>query len=515
MTQSTSDKAGLPAWFLIVAIGGIAGIVLGAVVFFGGGEKSEPAKTSAANATPTPAAAVTAAATPKPAVPAGTPLTTLPTTLDGWKKEISSANVDSYPALMDGVLRIGDPALRGQVAEQLLITWLNADRETYLSYLDQLEGGADEGKAAWPVLVPAFVKAVPQLGEAAVSSPELEEAVQWMTDYYAEQDARGALEWSKKWLLGEAQEAAFATIAGQLAKTSIPEAEALARSLQTPTSRVDAIANIGSQLGRQDPAKALAWAQGLKDADEKSAAVEEVMWSMAEANPEAAAEQVRQMNDPELLQNVGGTIAESLAAENPQRGVAWAEAVPAGPARDEAIVGALAGWAKQDPKAAYDYFVSKQAANAEAAEGLFEEWAVNDPAAASAQVRQIANAEVREQALTGVVNGWLNSGESESVEQWIDQLPTGRERDVASATLVDALGATEPQAAWERAVTITDAQVRQDALLSAFSSLVQVDLSNARAVLNGPGISAEDKKLLQPVFDSIAQLNELGNAPAN
>lgn len=511
MTQSNPNKAGLPAWFLVVAIGGIAGIVLGAVVFFGSSEKT--GTTPGVTASPTPAVApAVAVATPKPK-PSATPLAQLPTTLDGWKKEIDGANLESYPALMDGVLRVGDAALRGQVAELLLLKWLNADQETYLTYLDQLEGSADEGKNAWPILVPAFVKVVPQLGEKAVSAPELEEAVQWMTDYYAEQDPRGALEWTRKWLLGDAQEAAFATIAGQLAATSLAEAETLARSLQTPTARIDALANIGAQLGKQDPAKALSWAQALKDPDEKAAAVEEVMWSMAENSPETAAEQIKQMNDPELLHNVGSTIAESLAAEDPQRGLEWAKAAPEGATRDEAIVGAIAGWARKDPKAAYAYFAAEQAENGDAAEGLFEEWAVNDPAAAAEQARQVANAGAREQALVGVVNGWLNNADPQSVEQWVDGLPAGRERDVASSALVDALGASEPQVAWERALTIKDTQVRQDAVLSAFSSLVQTDESGARAALNASTLTADEKGLLQPILESVSQLNaaEAGN----
>ncbi len=514
MSNSSSDKAGLPAWFLILAVGGIAGIVLGGVFFFSTGDdatKSAPVTTTPA-ATP---ATTVAAATPKPASPvkSAPAITEMPTTLEGWNQQIASANLESYPALMDGVLRIGDGGMRNQVAETLLLKWLNADRETYLVYLDQLESSPDEGAGAWPVLVPAFVNVVPKLGEAAVQSPELEEAVQWMTDYYAEQNPDAALAWSRKWLLGDAQESAMATIAGQFAKTSLTKAEELARSIPTPSARLDALANIAAELGKQQPDKALAWARGLTDPDEKAAAVEEVMWSMADANPEAAAQQVQAMNDPEMLQNIGSTIAESLAAGNPQRGIAWAESVPAGAARDEAIVGAISGWAKKDPTAAFAYFQSKQGANADAAEGLFEQWASNDPKAAADQARQLATPEVREKAYTGIVNGWLNGADPSSVEQWVDQLPPGKDRDVASATLVDAFGVNEPQVAWDRALTIKDAQVRQDAVLSAFSSLVQADEAGARAALNSNVLGEQEKKILTPILESISAMNAGSNVP--
>jgi hypothetical protein len=499
MTNTPSDKAALPAWFLIVGIGGLAGIVLGAVLFFGGGSTPAPK---------------TAAATPAPTVPAAKPatgpttsksasLTTLPTTLEGWKSEIASAKTESYPALMDGALRVSDPTLRSQVVESLLITWLNADRETYLQYLDELEGSEDEGKNAWPVLVPAFVKAVPQLNEKAASSPDLEEAVQWMTDYYAEQDAPAALEWAKKWLLGDAQESAMATIAGELSKTSFDQAVALANGIKDADSRSDAMANIGAALAKQDPQKALTWAQSLTNPDEKSAAVEEVMWAMSDSDPATAAQQVRAINNPELLENIASSIAESLAAKNPAQAMQWAEAIPAGAAQDEAVSGALTGWAKTDPKGALSSLLAKYTKNADAAEGVFEEWASNSPEEAAAQARQVADPALREQAVSGVVNGWLNNGnDPQAVEQWVDQLPEGKDRDVASAAVVDVLSVEEPQLAWDRALTIKDAQVRQEAVLSAFSGLAQNDASNARAALNSSSLTAEDRKLLQPVLDA-------------
>lgn len=427
----------------------------------------------------------------------------LPTTYEGWKAEIAAAKLDSYPALMDGALRVGDPALKARVVEMLLVTWLNADRETYLQYLDQLEGSADEGKDAWPVLVPAFVKAIPQLGEAAASSPDLEEAVQWMTDYYAQQDAPAALEWTKKWLLGDAQESALATIAGQLSKTSLDQAIAVASGIQSESARADAMANIGAELGRIDPKKALSWAQSLQDPDEKSAAVEEVMWSMSESDPVAAADQIRQLNNAEILENVGGSIAESLADKDPARAVGWAEAIPVGAARDEAMSGALAGWARKDPQAAFQYLQSREAKNPSAAESLFEEWATNSPDAAAKQAAQIADSGLRERALVGAVNGWLNNGDPQAVEQWVDALPPSRARDAASGAIVDSLSTDEPQSAWDRALTIKDPQVRQEAVLSAFSGLAQSDPNSARGALANQGLTPDERKLLEPVLESI------------
>jgi hypothetical protein len=501
--KSASDKSGLPAWFLIVAAGGLAGIVGGAFLFFGGSPKSSPSDSK----TPTVAATPTKKTTTSPAkAGGGTPVLSgkQPVTYEDWTAQITSTNEESYPALMDGVLRVKDEALRSRVTEFLLVKWLNAGPESYLEYLDTLEGADDEGKQAWPVLVPAFVKAVPQVTGENASSGDLEEAVLWMTDYYAEQNPTAALDWAKQWLLGDAQESALASIAGQLSKGSLDQALSVASALKSPEARADAMANIGSELGKTDPKKALEWAQGLKDPTERSAAVEEVMWSMTDSDPAAAAAQVKLMNNPGLLENIGGSIAESLADKNPKEAVDWAEAIPAGAAQDEAVVGALSGWAKTDPKAALAYLQSKHSKNYDATEGVFEQWATSEPTAAAAEARKLADPAQQEQAVVGVVNGWLSSSGFDAAEQWVDQLPVGRQRDVASATLVDALSVEDPQPAWDRALVIKDAQVREEAILSAFSGLAQVDADAARSALSAPGLSDAERKLLKPVLDATA-----------
>jgi hypothetical protein len=502
MTKSASDnKTGLPAWFLVVGLGGLIGIIAGAVMIFA--PASKPTTKAEPVATPTPVK--TATTTPAVATKA-TPfkLGKQPVNYEEWAAQINSTTVESYPAIMDGALRMKDAAARARVVEFLLVKWMNADQTSYLEYLDQLEGSDDEGKDAWLVLVPAFVKAVPQLDEKAASSSDLEEAVLWMTDYYAEQNPAAALDWAKKWLLGDAQESALASIAGQLSKTSLEQAVTVVNGLKEPNSRIDALANIGSELGKTDPKKALDWAQTLKDPAERSAAVEEVMWSMSDSDPTGAAALVKQLNNPELLENIGGSIAESLADKDPKKAVDWAEAIPTGAAQDEAVSGALSGWAKTDPKAAYAYFESKHSKNFYAAEGIFEQWASTTPEAAAAQAMQVADPTLKEHAVVGVVNGWLNFDDTQAAEQWVDQMPAGHQRDMASATLVDALSVNDPQPAWDRALAIKDEQVRQEAILSAFSGLAQMDPDAARSALSANTISDADRKLLQPVLDSVA-----------
>lgn len=497
MTTSDKESSGFPVWLLAVGAGGLVGIVAGALIFFGDGGKPKAAETPAAVTTE-------AAGQTKESISSGgrrTALTSIPQTPEEWNRQIEAADRGMFAGLMDGALSIPDPAQRRAMVEKLLTRWLNTDIASYLDYMDGLEASESGGANAWPTLVPAFVAALQNVSDEAAENPDLEEAVLWMSEYYGEQDPRAAVAWAKETLLEDVQQDALATIAGQLSLTSLSEAEALARGLTSPTAKLDALANIAAVLGEKEPAKALQWAQNLPEPGERTAALEEALWSISGVDPELAAQEISKLNDPALIESVGSAIAEELAAKDPAKAVQWASGLPAGTARSEAMAGALAGWAAQDPQAAYAYLQSNDRGNGDAMEWVFEEWGAKTPQDAANAIAGITDAAARERAVTGLVNGWLNEEDTQGVEQWVDQLPAGRERDMASLAIVDALSFDEPEPAWDRALTISDPQLRQEAVLSAFSGLVDVDPQAARAALASPQLSAEDRQLLEPMVD--------------
>jgi hypothetical protein len=497
MTTSEKEGSGFPVWLLAVGAGGLVGIVAGALIFFGDGGKPKATEDRVAVTTG-------AQGSPKESISSGgrrASLASMPQTPEEWDRQIEEADASVFAGLMDGALAIQDPAQRQATTQKLLTKWLNTNIASFLDYMDELEGSESGGGQAWPVLVPAFVASLQNLSDQAAEDPDLEEAVLWMSEYYGEQDPRAALAWAKETLLDDVQQDALATIAGQLSVTSLSEAEALARELTSPTARLDALANIAAVLGEKEPARALQWAQNLADPGERSTALEEALWSISGVDPELAAQELAKVNDPLLIESVGSAIAEELAAKDPAKAVQWASGLPAGPARSEAMAGALAGWAAQDPQAAYAYLQANDRGNGDAMEWVFEEWGAKAPQDAANVISGITDAAARERAVLGLVNGWLSEEDTQGVEQWVDQLPAGRERDMASLAIVDALSFDEPQPAWDRALTISDPQVRQEAILSAFSGLVDSDPQQARAALSAPGLTDEDRQILEPMID--------------
>ncbi len=503
MSDQQNSSARFPIWI----IGVVVGVVLGGALIFGLNRAEAPVATETpANPAPDNADVVTNAdpSTPSESSVAGAD----GASAEEWDGRISKASPAEYGELMEGAVRISDPTVRKQVVEKLLLTWLNADQPGFLEFLDDAEFSESEGNEFWPSLIPAAAEVLPSVSEAAAGQPDLDEIVQWMVEYYAEMDPTSAAAWANKWLLDDTRDYALATVAGQMAVQSRTDAEAVLDGIESPDARLEAVMNIGASLADSDSDAALAWARALTNEEERSSAVEEVLWTMSETDPGGAAAQLADAENPGQLDAVSGSIAEEWAIKEPKKAVDWAETLPAGAAREEAIQGALAGWAENDPRAAFDYYQKNYGTNLETAEWIFDSWAFNDPKTAAAEVLKISNPQMRERAVTGVVSGWLDEGTGTGeVERWVDALPPGRERDQASFAIVDMLSFDEPEAAWTRAATIREPDVRSEAIQSAFAGLADIDPAKARTALRSSNLSPEEitqlEGLLEPGTSSI------------
>ncbi len=494
-----SEEPNSPARFPIWIIGVVIGVVVGGALIFGLSRSSAPMDETlavpvadgAAPLAPAMTVGPTGAVAPAMIVDDGA-------TIEEWEARIAAATPEKYADLMAQAVKIGDAGVRQQAVQKLLLTWLNADQPGFLDFLDDAEFSESEGSEFWPALVPAAAEVLPSVSEAAAGQPDLDEIVQWMVEYYAEMDPAQAAEWANKWLLDDSKNYALATIAGELATQSLADAETLLAGIESPDARLEAVMNIGATLAQSDSDAALEWARSLPNEEERSSALEEVLWSMSETDPSEAAAQIVASGDPGQLDAVSGSIAEEWAIKEPKKAVDWAETLPAGAAREEAIQGALAGWAENDPKAAFAYYQQNYGTNLETAEWIFDSWAFNDPQTAATEVLKISNPRMRERAVSGVVSGWLDEGSTtEAVERWVDALPPGRERDQASFAIVDMLSFDSPNEAWTRAATIREPEVRSEAIQSAFAGLVDVDPARARTVLNNSNLSPDEIRQLE------------------
>jgi hypothetical protein len=101
----------------------------------------------------------------------------------------------------------------------------------------------------------------------------------------------------------------------------------------------DRLGQAASLWAGMDVGRAVSWAQSLEDGAAKTTVLRAVGYRWTEIHPQAAAACAAQQDDAILLELVAGKWAEA----DPRAAAAWAQGLPAGEARDQAILAAERG----------------------------------------------------------------------------------------------------------------------------------------------------------------------------
>jgi hypothetical protein len=128
-------------------------------------------------------------------------------------------------------------------------------------------------------------------------------------------------------------------------------------------------------------------------------------------------------------------------------------------------------------------------------------WAMNDPAAAMDWALSLPEGSQREAAFGPIVGVWA-SNDAYEVTQWIGEQPPGSMRDTATRSLVSALSMTQPETAWNWALSITDEGVRFSALQLAYMGLHKKDPTVAAQMLESANLPPQQfdglRKMMRP-----------------
>lgn len=150
---------------------------------------------------------------------------------------------------------------------------------------------------------------------------------------------------------GAAQIAAAEQIARVLGNRAPAQAVAWLQTLPSPEARQAAAIHTASAWAQSEPAAATQWASQLSAGDGRVAALHGALSHWVRAD--AAATQTFVATLPEEVQpGAAAAIAPVLAQRDPVGALAWAQALPAPQARDDAVVAAYARWKQNAPAAA-------------------------------------------------------------------------------------------------------------------------------------------------------------------
>jgi hypothetical protein len=228
------------------------------------------------------------------------------------------------------------------------------------------------------------------------------------------------------------------------------------------------------QWAPADPNQALTWAQSLP---------------IGPARSEALAQMSSQLRSE----------AGQRAQRDPQAAAAWAISLPLGEARDGVIANLATTWAHQDPLAAATYAASLPQGNAQnqAVVGVASTWALIDPMQTAQWVGQFSEGPVRQQALQGLIVAWTGK-DAKGVSQWLQALPQSPSRDLAVNAFCSSIGQSSPATAFHWAETISNESVRNLQLQTVADTWLQKDSRAAQEGITQSNLPQEIKSRLLP-----------------
>ena len=161
------------------------------------------------------------------------------------------------------------------------------------------------------------------------------------------------------------------------------------------------------------PAEAIALAMQMNPGQQQTGLLEMAATEWAKRDPEAVEQWVNQVNDPDLRQQLAGSLAIGYAELDPGQAMDWAlQSLPPGQVLDQSL--AEIAWT----------------------------WAMRDPATAGTWVAQFPEGQARQMALENLVNVWGNHDPTAALD-WIESLPEGPLQTEAATDLLAAVPTAE------------------------------------------------------------------------
>ena len=206
---------------------------------------------------------------------------------------------------------------------------------------------------------------------------------------------------------GVARERVFDQLLPELIATKAADAARLAEEWEPGPVRDELLRQVARQWTAVDFAGAMTWLAGLEDRRDRQHAAEAGVAEVARADPAGAIEVSR------IFQvGTGDGSLEHLAQlwteESPREAVDWILNQRAGPQRDRLLARIAYVRAQSDPEEAAilaSNYVTAGAVREEAIAGVSRQWAVRDPAAATAWVEKFPPGPLRARGLAAVAAG--------------------------------------------------------------------------------------------------------------
>jgi hypothetical protein len=235
---------------------------------------------------------------------------------------IDTLGADEFESVVGAFRELGITNERRGEYAMLLTAWAKMDPDAALTYASENTGGTFARNTI--------------LATWAGENPEA--AIAWAENNHEGDDAN-------PWLVG--------VIRG-LAPKDLSRATDLMGTLPRSRERGEALQSMISMMMARDSESAKEWTASIEDEYLRSGAYAYTAEAIAEKNPEEAARWLADLGDTDALNRVGGNITQDWYRENPEDVVAYVSSLPP-EAMSEAAEGVVDNMAREDPVGAAEY----------------------------------------------------------------------------------------------------------------------------------------------------------------
>jgi hypothetical protein len=220
------------------------------------------------------------------------------------------------------------------------------------------------------------------------------------------------------------------------------------------------------------------WLEKLPDERMRSQAIRAIGGVIARGEPKAAAEWMMQKQPGSDIT----WLLNSWVRNSPKDVLAWAKDLPDGEARRSAQVAVVQNLIWSDVEQARSTFARDLAPDAQTsvASNLANQWANRDLTAARSWAESLPAGGARENALGGIIRAWAMQ-DAAAATQWMERFAPGDERDRVVTQFASTVSRRDPEAALAWAASIGDADLRGAQLEQLASRWLQQDSAAARS----------------------------------
>lgn len=125
-------------------------------------------------------------------------------------------------------------------------------------------------------------------------------------------------------------------------------------------------------------------------------------------------------------------------------------------------------------------------------QNITQNWSQRDRGDAVDWAAGLTNPDEQAAAYQSISSDWMQE-DSYKASEWISKLAAGKPRDAAVVSMAQQIAATDPDLSWKWSLTMTDPELRAQALGNTFQAWTGKDAAAAQSALSDPGLSEADR----------------------